>query len=360
MTEPGACPVSRDEGRRFSAAGAEAELQAAGLSSQADGWRHLPALPAGRPNQEVFAETLLEAARRDPTILVVTSDSRGSARLAQFANELPDRIVEVGIAEQNVVGIGAGLAAAGHKVFAVSPACFLTTRALEQIKNDVAYSGHKVVLVGISAGVSYGALGSTHHSLNDLASLRALHNVDIVVPADNRQTREAVLAALDHPRPLYLRFGKRPVPELPAGAGEFSIGRGECLAGGTDAALVATGEAVWRALAARSALAEDGIFCQVLSMHSIRPFDGAALLEAARSVRAMVCIEEHSVHGGLGEQCAALLMQEGVRVPYRIMGIPDEYMVTGSQEEILSHYGISATGIAGEIRRLLGGTTWQS
>ena len=329
-------------------------MQAAGLSSQVDGWRHLPALPAGRPNQEVFAETLLEAARRDPTILVVTSDSRGSARLVEFANELPDRIVEVGIAEQNVVGIGAGLAAAGHKVFAVSPACFLTTRALEQIKNDVAYSGHKVVLVGISAGVSYGALGSTHHSLNDLASLRALHNLDIVVPADNRQTRQAVLAALDHPRPLYLRFGKRPVPDLPAGAGEFSIGRGECLAGGADAALVATGETVWRAMAARSALAEEGISCRVLSMHSIRPFDGAALLEAARSVRAMVCIEEHSVHGGLGEQCAALLMQEGVRVPYRIIGIPDEYTVTGSQEEILSHYGISATGIAGEIRRLLG------
>lgn len=326
-------------------------MQAAGLSRQADG---------RRPNQEVFAETLLEAARRDPTILVVTSDSRGSARLVEFANELPDRIVEVGIAEQNVVGIAAGLAAGGYKVFAVSPACFLTTRALEQIKNDVAYSGHKVVLVGISAGVSYGALGATHHSLNDLASLRALHNVDIVVPADNRQTRRAVVAALDHPRPLYLRFGKRPVPDLPAGADEFSIGRGECIAEGTDAALVATGEAVWRALAARSALAEDGISCRVLSMHSIRPFDGAALLEAARSVRAMACIEEHSVHGGLGEQCAALLMQEGAQVPYRIMGIPDEYTVTGSQEEILSHYGISATGIAGEIRRLLGGTTWQS
>ena len=326
-------------------------MQAAGLSRQADG---------RRPNQEVFAETLLEAARRDPTILVVTSDSRGSARLVEFANELPDRIVEVGIAEQNVVGIAAGLAAGGHKVFAVSPACFLTTRALEQIKNDVAYSGHKVVLVGISAGVSYGALGATHHSLNDLASLRALHNVDIVVPADNRQTRRAVVAALDHPRPLYLRFGKRPVPELPAGADEFSIGRGECIAEGTDAALVATGETVWRALAARSALAEDGISCRVLSMHSIRPFDGAALLEAARSVRVMACIEEHSVHGGLGEQCAALLMQEGAQVPYRIMGIPDEYTVTGSQEEILSHYGISATGIAGEIRRLLGGTTWQS
>lgn len=316
----------------------------------------------GRPNQEIFAETLLEAARRDPTILVVTSDSRGSARLVEFADELPERIVEVGIAEQNVVGIAAGLAAGGNKVVAVSPACFLTTRALEQIKNDVAYSGHKVVLVGISAGVSYGALGSTHHSLNDFASLRGLHNLDIVVPADNRQTRRAVLAALDHPRPLYLRFGKRPVPDLPAGADDFAIGRGACIAEGTDAALVATGETVWRAMEARAALAaEDGICCRVLCMHSIRPFDGAALLEAARSVGAVACIEEHSVHGGLGEQCAALLLQEGVRVPFRIMGIPDEYTVTGSQEEILSHYGISAPGIAGEIRRLLGGgKKWQS
>lgn len=304
---------------------------------------------------------MLEAARRDPAILVVTSDSRGSGRLLEFAAELPERIVEVGIAEQNVVGVAAGLAAGGNKVVAVSPACFLTTRALEQIKNDVAYSGHKVVLVGISAGVSYGALGSTHHSLNDFASLRALHNLDIVAPADNRQTRRAVLAALDHPRPLYLRFGKRPVPELPAGADGFRIGRGECIAEGADAALVATGETVWRAVAARATLAEEGISCRVLCMHSLRPFDRAALLEAARSVGAVACIEEHSVHGGLGEQCAALLMQEGVRVPFRIMGIPDEYTVTGSQEEILSHYGISAPGIAAEIRRLLrGGKRWQS
>lgn len=323
------------------------------MRSQSDDRRHAFAPRAGRPNQEVFAETLREAARRDPSVLVVTSDSRGSARLVEFAKEFPERMVELGIAEQNVVGVAAGLAAGGNKVFAVSPACFLTTRSLEQIKNDVAYSGHQVVLVGISAGVSYGALGSTHHSLNDFASLRAINNLDIVAPADNRQTRQAVVAALDHPRPLYLRFGKRPVPDLPTGAGEFSVGRGDCIAEGTDAALVATGETVWRAMAARAALAEDGISCRVLCMHSIRPFDGAALLQAVRSVRAVVCIEEHSVHGGLGEQCAALLMQEGIRVPFRIMGIPDEYTVTGSQEEILSHYGISPSGIGGEIRRLL-------
>lgn len=329
------------------------------VNSQFDKGGQVAALKTARPNQEVFADTLLEAARRDPNVFVVTSDSRGSAKLVEFANELPDRVVELGIAEQNVVGVAAGLAAGGKKVFAVSPACFLTARSLEQIKNDVAYSDHRVVLVGISAGVSYGALGSTHHSLHDLAALRALNNVDIIVPADNRQTHLAVSAALDYPRPLYLRFGKRPVPDLPPGADEFRIGRADCIAEGSDAALVATGETVWRAMAARSALAEEGISCRVLSMHSIRPFDATALLEAARSVRAVVSIEEHSVHGGLGEQCAAVLMQEGVRVAYRIMGIPDEYTVTGSQEEILSHYGISAQGIAGEIRRLLGSSRRQ-
>src|SRR5690348_4164794 len=162
-------------------------------------------LTRGRANLDVFAETLLGLARLDRNLIVVTSDSRGSGKLAPFGEALRAQIVEVGIAEQNLVGIAAGLAAAGKRVFAVSPACFLTARSLEQIKNDVAYSDHPLALVGISAGVSYGALGSTHHSLHDLAVLRAINNVDIVVPADNFETREAVRAAAETQRPVYLR-----------------------------------------------------------------------------------------------------------------------------------------------------------
>jgi transketolase len=169
-------------------------------------------LRMGRPNLEVFAGTLLELARQDRQVLVVTSDSRGSAKLEPFAAELPDQLVEVGIAEQNLVGIAAGLASCGKNVFAVSPACFLTARALEQIKNDVAYSDHPVRLVGISAGVSYGALGSTHHSLHDLAALRAIHNLTIIVPADNAETsRGGADAAARSEHPVYLRFGKAPL-----------------------------------------------------------------------------------------------------------------------------------------------------
>ena len=168
----------------------------------------------GRPNLEVFADTLLELGQQNPNLLVVTGDSRGSGKLAPFGQKLPEQIVEVGIAEQNLVGVAAGLASTGKKVFAVSPASFLTARSLEQIKNDVAYSDIPVKLIGISAGVSYGALGSTHHSLHDLAALQAVNNIHIVVPADNFETRKAIEYSVDYPFPLYIRFGKKPLPHL--------------------------------------------------------------------------------------------------------------------------------------------------
>src|SRR5947207_15958060 len=166
-------------------------------------------LKMGRANLDVFAETLLELAKRSTDVLAVTSDSRGSGKLGPFASALPEQIVELGIAEQNLVGIAAGLASAGKIVFAVSPACFLAARALEQIKNDVAYSDQPVKLVGISAGVSYGALGSTHHSLHDYAVLRAINNITVVAPADNYETAEAIKLAVQLSKPIYLRFGKK-------------------------------------------------------------------------------------------------------------------------------------------------------
>src|SRR5438874_10511769 len=182
-------------------------------------------LKLGRPNLEEFADTLLELAGADRNVLAVTSDSRGSGKLGPFAQALPEQIVELGIAEQNLVGVSAGLASTGKIVYAVSPACFLTARALEQIKNDVAYSDRPVKLIGISAGVSYGALGSTHHSLHDLAALRAINNIDIVVPADNTETRHVIRAAADRSKPIYIRFGKAPLYHLhdPATAA-FEIG----------------------------------------------------------------------------------------------------------------------------------------
>lgn len=308
---------------------------------------------AGRPNLEAFADTLLELAQADRDVVVLTSDSRGSGKLVPFGKALPDQIIEVGIAEQNLVGMAAGLSIAGKKVFAVSPACFLTARSLEQIKNDVAYSDHPVKLIGISAGVSYGALGTTHHSLHDYAALRAINNIDIIAPADNFETCAAVEAALTHTRPVYIRLGKKPMSHLHHPRTDFMIGRAITLRQGTDVTLIAVGEPVQRAALAAEQLAAEGISCRVISMHTIRPLDRDALFDAARNTRAVITVEEHSVYGGLGEACAAVLMQAGIQVPFRIVGIPDEYTATGDQLEIFDYYGISADGLAALARGLL-------
>lgn len=309
----------------------------------------------GKPNLEVFSGTLQDLAKNDKNIVVVTSDSRGSGKLVPFGKQFPDQIIEVGIAEQNLVGVSAGLASSGKKVFAVSPACFLTARSLEQIKNDVAYSDHPVTLVGISAGVSYGPLGSTHHSLHDIAVLRAIHNIIIVAPADNWETEQAVRLAARTEHPVYLRFGKKPMPLLRAAHHrKFAFGKGNIIREGEDVALVATGETVLLALLAAQKLERNfKIHATVVSMHTIKPLDYALLAKVASTCKAIVTIEEHSVFGGLGEACASFLLENNFRNPFRIMGIPDEYTVTGSQVEIFNHYGISGSGIAATALRLL-------
>lgn len=307
----------------------------------------------GDPNLKIFAETLKEIAHSDPDIVVVTGDSRGSGRLTEFCELFPDQVVEVGIAEQNLVGVATGLAMAGKKVFAVSPASFLTARALEQIKIDVGYSNHPVKLIGISAGVSYGALGSTHHSLHDLAALQAINNLDIVVPGDNVETRGAILAAYHHPRPIYVRMGKFATYDLHRPGTPFELGKAMVVRDGSDITFVAIGETVSRAIIASQWLEQEGLSCGVISMPTLKPFDEEAILRAANGSRALITIEEHSIYGGLGSRCASLLMQEGIQIPFRIVGIPDEYTVTGSQEEILRHYGISPEGLSELAKEVL-------
>lgn len=303
-------------------------------------------LRKGRANLEEFAATLQQLAEADPRIIAVTSDSRGSGKLGPFSKALPRQIVEVGIAEQNLVGITAGLAAAGKKSFGVSPGCFLTARSLEQIKNDVCYSHIPATLVGISAGVSYGALGSTHHSLHDLAALRAIHNLTILVPTDNFETRHAIHAAAQADHPFFVRFGKAPMYDLHSSDAPFQVGKAITIREGSDVCFIGTGETVIHCLLAAEKLAEAGLCCRVLSMHTIKPLDTSAIISAGRSCGAIVTAEEHSVHGGLGEACAAVLMQAGVAVPLRITGIPDEDTVTGAQADIFRHYGLTMEGLS--------------
>lgn len=315
-------------------------------------------LTMGRANLDEFGATLLTLGQTRANLRVVTSDSRGSGKLVPFGKDLPDQIVEVGIAEQDLVGIAAGLTAAGKTVFAVSPACFLTARSLEQIKNDVCYSDRPVKLVGISAGVSYGALGSTHHSLHDFAVLRAIHNITIIAPADNWETQAAIHATLDYPGPVYLRFGKRPMPHLHASTDRFEIGKAIVVVesdptASVDVTFVATGETVAPAYQAAGLLGRSGLTCRVLSMHTVKPLDGAALIQVARRTRALITAEEHSVHGGLGGACAEVLLQNGVYVPFRIVAIPDEDTMTGSQQDIFDYYGITPDGLAQTAQQML-------
>ena len=310
-------------------------------------------ITTGKANLEIFGETLLEEGKKNSDLIVVTSDSRGSGKIVPFGKELPDQIIEVGIAEQNLVGVCSGLAAGGKIVFGVSPASFLTARSLEQIKNDVAYSDQPVTLVGISAGISYGQLGSTHHSLHDYAVLRTINNLTIVSPADNFEASQVIKKAVSFNKPLYIRYGKKPMVNLHKNGSKFEIGKASIICEGNDITIIATGETVQRAFLASRILDEEGIKAEVISMHTIKPFDEEALLRSIKKTNCLVSVEEHSIYGGLGECCASLIAQSGYNLKFKILGIPDEYMMNGSQSDVLDHYNMSPDKIADISKSLL-------
>lgn len=307
----------------------------------------------GKANLEVFAETLLQEAKLNKNIVAVTSDSRGSGKLVPFGEQLPYQLIEVGIAEQNLVGVCAGLSAVGKKVFGVSPASFLTARSLEQIKNDIAYSNQPVVLVGISAGISYGQLGATHHSIHDFAVLRAINNISIVSPADNFETAEVIKKSLDYDKPLFIRYGKKPTLNLYKEGQKFEIGKAIIVNQGDEIVLIATGETVQRAYLASQILKKEGLNATVISMHTIKPFDKETFLEAISNAKVLISIEEHSIYGGLGEMCSSIISQEKININFKILGIPDEYMINGSQSEVLDHYDMAPHKISNLAKALI-------
>lgn len=307
------------------------------------------------PCRKSFTDTLLTLARDDRDIVALATDSRGSVTLDQFAKELPGQFVEVGIAEQDSVGIGAGLAACGKKVFVCGPACFLSARSLEQVKVDVAYSHTNVKVIGVSGGVSYGALGMSHHSLQDIAVMRAIPDISVILPCDARQTRKLTEALVASDGPAYVRMGRGAVPDVyPDDDFPFEIGKANLLAVGSELTLIATGEMVYHALAASRTLLKKGIRTRVLDMHTIKPLDVDAALKAARETGHIVTVEEHSVNGGLGAAVAETVAQH-CPVKMKILGIPDEVAVTGTSAEIFRYYGLTADGIVKEAENLLNG-----
>jgi transketolase len=303
--------------------------------------------------RQAFCDELMALAREDPRIVVVCNDSVGSSNLGAFQKEFPDRLINVGIAEQNMVGVAAGLANGGFVPFVSAASPFLTGRALEQIKADIAYSRHHVVLCGQSPGVSYGELGPTHHSIEDIAWMRALVDLTVIVPADPRQTRRAVRWAAAAGQPVFMRVNRFKVPATTPEDAPFEPGRALTLRDGGDVAILACGTMVPRALDAAEALAARGVQARVLNVATISPLDDEAVLRAAAETGRIVTVEEALARGGLGSAVAELVVQHRP-VPMRILGAPG-FAPTGSAAFLLDHFGLNADGIVRAALDMLGG-----
>ena len=305
------------------------------------------------PNRKAICDVLLKEAETDKDIVVLCSDSRGSASLAPFAEAYPEQFVEMGIAEQDLVSVSAGLARCGKKAFAASPACFLSTRSYEQCKIDVAYSNTNVKLIGISGGISYGALGMSHHSAQDIAAMSAIPNMRVYLPSDRFQTAKLVEALLKDEKPAYIRVGRNPVEDIYTEDNcPFEMDKATVLTEGTDAAIIACGEMVRPALEAAKLLEKDGIHATVLDMYCVKPLDKEAIVKAASNAKVVVTAEEHAPFGGLGSMVSQVV---GAECPRKVLNIalPDAPVVSGTSQEVFDYYGMNAEGIAKTVKDAL-------
>lgn len=305
------------------------------------------------PNRKAICDVLLKEAETDKDIVVLCSDSRGSASLAPFADTYPEQFVEMGIAEQDLVSVSAGLAHCGKKAFAASPACFLSTRSYEQCKIDVAYSNTNVKLIGISGGISYGALGMSHHSAQDIAAMSAIPNMRVYLPSDRFQTAKLIEALLKDEKPAYIRVGRNPVEDIYTEDNcPFEMDKATVLAEGTDAAIIACGEMVRPAYEAAKLLEKDGIHATVLDMYCVKPLDKEAIVKAASNAKAVVTAEEHAPYGGLGSMVSQVV---GAECPRKVLNIalPDAPVVSGTSQEVFDYYGMNAEGIAKTVKDAL-------
>lgn len=305
------------------------------------------------PNRQAICEVLMEKAKEDKDIVVLCSDSRGSASLAPYAEAFPEQFVEVGIAEQNLVSIAAGLARCGKKAFAASPACFVSTRSYEQAKVDCAYSDTNVTLIGISGGISYGALGMSHHSAQDIAALSAVPNMRVYLPSDRFQTKHLIEALLQDEKPAYVRVGRNPVEDIYEEENcPFDMDKATLLREGADVVLIACGEMVRPALEAADRLEKEGIHAAVLDMYCVKPLDKEAVIRTAGQSRLVVTVEEHAPFGGLGSMVSQVV---GSNCPKKVvnLALPDSPVITGKSKEVFDYYGLNAQGIVKAVKENL-------
>ncbi len=302
--------------------------------------------------RDAFTAVLEALAAANPDVVAVCNDSVGSSKLGGFRDQWPERLINVGIAEQNLVGVGAGLANGGKLPFVCGASCFLTGRALEQIKADIAYSNANVKLCGMSSGMAYGELGPTHHSIEDFAWLRALPNLPVIAPCDRIETAAATRFAASYDGPLFLRLSRVGVPDLLPADHEFALGKANLLRVGDDLTIIANGVLSHRALAAADLLAAQGLEARVLNMATVRPLDDEAIIRAAAETGALLTCEEHTVFGGLGSAVAEVVVRHRP-VPMEILGVPGIFAPTGSANFLLDEFGLSPAGIAQSAGRLV-------
>lgn len=304
-------------------------------------------------NRQVICEVLMEHAEKDRDIVVLCSDSRGSASLAPFAEKFPEQFVETGIAEQDLVGIAAGLAKCGKIAFCASPACFLTARSYEQCKVDCAYSGTNVKLIGISGGISYGALGMSHHSAQDIAAMSAIPNMRVYLPSDRFQTRCLIEALLKDDKTAYIRIGRNAVEDVyEEGNCPFEMDRAVLTEKGEDFLIVAAGEMVKPAKDAAAILRQHGVSASVLDMYCIKPLDKESLLREAKNKRGVLTVEEHSPFGGLGSMVSQVIAANDPKKVINL-SLPDTPVVSGSSKDVFAYYGLNAEGIADTVLKEL-------
>ena len=305
------------------------------------------------PNSQAICEVLMDKAKDDKDIMVLCSDSRGSASMTPFADNFPEQFVETGIAEQNLVSISAGLAKCGKKAFAASPACFLSTRSYEQAKIDCAYSNTNVTLIGISGGVSYGALGMSHHSAQDIAAMSAIPNMRVYLPSDRFQTKHLIEALLKDEKPAYIRTGRNPVEDIYSEDNcPFEMDKATVIKEGTDVVLIGCGEMVRPCVEAAEILEKEGISATVLDMYCVKPLDTEAIIKAATNAKAVVTAEEHAPFGGLGSMVAQVV---GANCPKKVVNValPDAPVITGNSKAVFDYYGMNGEGIAAKAKEAL-------
>ncbi len=304
-------------------------------------------------NRKVICDVLMEEAKTDKDLVVLCSDSRGSASLTPFFEAYPDQAVEAGIAEQDLVGMAAGLAKMGKKPYAASPASFLTTRSYEQCKVDCAYSDTNVKLIGISGGISYGALGMSHHSAQDIAAMSAIPNMRVYLPSDRHQTRKLMQALLKDEKCAYIRVGRNPVEDVYTEDNcPFAMDHATEIRKGDDVAIIACGEMVRPAVDAADLLEAEGIHATVLDMYCVKPLDKKAIIEAAQRAKVVISVEEHSPFGGLGSMVAQVVGENCSRKTVT-MALPDAPVITGTSAQVFAHYGLTGEGIAKKAKELL-------